>query len=115
MPAFKVSVISWSCAITQESKWLQSMHFLSKTLTEHLMKSILLWKSPKPVCYKLLKEGMYELLLSMITIINIYCFFSDLVDQYGISVRVLGNRKLLRPDIIEAIEKVTKMSENNTK
>lgn len=37
----------------------------------------------------------------------------ELLDRYGASVRVLGNRDLLRPDVLEVIDKAVNMTKNN--
>ncbi|EKD17749.1 uncharacterized protein L3040_008065 [Drepanopeziza brunnea f. sp. 'multigermtubi'] len=37
----------------------------------------------------------------------------ELLDRYGASVRVLGNRELLRPDVVEVIDKAVDMTKNN--
>lgn len=37
----------------------------------------------------------------------------DLLDQYGASVRVLGQRELLKPDVIEAMERAVGMTQHN--
>jgi ditrans,polycis-polyprenyl diphosphate synthase len=37
----------------------------------------------------------------------------DLLDRYGASVRILGQRDLVKPDVIEAIDKAVEMTKNN--
>ena len=37
----------------------------------------------------------------------------DLLDRYGASVRVLGQRDLVKPDVLEAIDKAVDMTKNN--
>jgi len=37
----------------------------------------------------------------------------ELLDRYGASVRVLGNRDLLRPDVLQVIDKAVDMTKNN--
>lgn len=37
----------------------------------------------------------------------------DLMDRYGASIRVLGRRDLVKPDVIEAIDKAVKMTSGN--
>ncbi|KAK2629842.1 hypothetical protein QTJ16_000662 [Diplocarpon rosae] len=37
----------------------------------------------------------------------------ELLDRYGASVRVLGNRNLLRPDVVEVIDRAVDMTKNN--
>ena len=37
----------------------------------------------------------------------------DLLDRYGASVRVLGQRELLKPDVIEAMDRAVSMTEHN--
>ncbi|CAL3963449.1 hypothetical protein PZA11_001063 [Diplocarpon coronariae] len=37
----------------------------------------------------------------------------ELLDRYGASVRVLGNRDLLRPDVLEVIDRAVDMTKNN--
>lgn len=43
------------------------------------------------------------------------CERGDLAEQYGIRVKILGDTKLLRPDVLEVIERTTKITENNSK
>ncbi|ANB12157.1 Rer2p [Sugiyamaella lignohabitans] len=43
------------------------------------------------------------------------CENGDLADQYGLRIRVIGNRSLLPPDVIEVAEKAEKLTRNNTK
>ncbi|KAG4434707.1 hypothetical protein IFR05_009817 [Cadophora sp. M221] len=37
----------------------------------------------------------------------------ELLERYGASVRVLGNRELLRPDVLQVIDKAVDMTKNN--
>lgn len=37
----------------------------------------------------------------------------DLLDRYGASVRILGQRDLVKPDVLEAIDKAVDMTKNN--
>jgi ditrans,polycis-polyprenyl diphosphate synthase len=37
----------------------------------------------------------------------------DLLDRYGASVRILGQRDLVKPDVLEAIEKAVDLTRNN--
>jgi ditrans,polycis-polyprenyl diphosphate synthase len=37
----------------------------------------------------------------------------DLLDRYGASIRILGQRDLLKPDVLEAIDKAASMTRNN--
>lgn len=37
----------------------------------------------------------------------------DLLDRYGASVRVLGQRDLVKPDVLEAIDRATEMTSGN--
>lgn len=37
----------------------------------------------------------------------------ELLERYGASVRVLGNRDLLRPDVLQVIDKAVDMTKNN--
>lgn len=37
----------------------------------------------------------------------------ELLERYGASVRVLGNRDLLRPDLVEVIDNAVDMTKNN--
>ena len=37
----------------------------------------------------------------------------DLLDRYGASIRVLGRRDLIKPDVLEAIDKAVKMTGGN--
>ena len=39
----------------------------------------------------------------------------DLLDRYGASVRVLGQRELVKPDVLEAIDRAVKMTSTNGK
>lgn len=43
------------------------------------------------------------------------CERGDLAEQYGIKVKILGDTKLLKPDVQEVIERTIKITENNTK
>jgi ditrans,polycis-polyprenyl diphosphate synthase len=37
----------------------------------------------------------------------------DLLDRYGASIRILGQRDLLKPDVLEAIDKAANMTRGN--
>jgi undecaprenyl pyrophosphate synthase len=37
----------------------------------------------------------------------------ELLDRYGASVRVLGNRELVKPDVVEAMDRAVEMTRNN--
>jgi ditrans,polycis-polyprenyl diphosphate synthase len=37
----------------------------------------------------------------------------ELLDRYGASVRVLGSREMVKPDVLEAIDKATELTKNN--
>lgn len=37
----------------------------------------------------------------------------DLLDKYGASVRILGQRDLVKPDVLEAIDKAVELTRNN--
>lgn len=37
----------------------------------------------------------------------------ELLDRYGASVRVLGSRELVKPDVLEAIDKAVELTKNN--
>jgi ditrans,polycis-polyprenyl diphosphate synthase len=37
----------------------------------------------------------------------------DLMDQYGASIRILGQRELVKPDVLEAIDKAVEMTSRN--
>ncbi len=37
----------------------------------------------------------------------------ELLDRYGASVRVLGNREMLRPDVLEVIDRAVDMTKDN--
>lgn len=37
----------------------------------------------------------------------------ELLDRYGASVRVLGNREMVKPDVLEAIDKAVEMTRFN--
>lgn len=39
----------------------------------------------------------------------------DLLDRYGASIRILGHRSLVSPDVLEAIDKATEMTKHNKK
>lgn len=39
----------------------------------------------------------------------------DLLDRYGASVRVLGQRNLVKDDVLEAIDRAVEMTKNNGK
>ncbi len=39
----------------------------------------------------------------------------ELLDRYGASVRILGNREFVKPDVVEAIEKAVELTRNNRK
>ena len=36
-----------------------------------------------------------------------------LLDRYGASIRILGNRSLVKPDVIEAIDRAVAVTANN--
>ena len=38
-----------------------------------------------------------------------------LLDRYGASIRILGNRELVKPDVIEAIDKAVSITAHNKK
>jgi undecaprenyl pyrophosphate synthase len=38
----------------------------------------------------------------------------DLLDKYGARVRILGQRNMVRSDVLEAIDKATEMTKDNT-
>jgi ditrans,polycis-polyprenyl diphosphate synthase len=38
----------------------------------------------------------------------------DLLDRYGASVRILGQRDLVKPDVLAAIDKATELTKHNT-
>lgn len=38
-----------------------------------------------------------------------------LLDRYGASVRVLGQRELIKPDVLVAVDKAVAMTANNKK
>lgn len=38
----------------------------------------------------------------------------ELLDRYGASVRVLGNRDLVKPDVVEAMDRAVELTKNNT-
>lgn len=37
----------------------------------------------------------------------------DLLDRYGASVRILGQRDLVKPDVLEAIDRAVDLTRNN--
>ncbi len=37
----------------------------------------------------------------------------ELLDRYGASVRVLGSRNLVKPDVLEAIDRAVELTRNN--
>jgi undecaprenyl diphosphate synthase len=37
----------------------------------------------------------------------------ELLDRYGASVRVLGTRELVKPDVLEAIDRAVELTKNN--
>ena len=37
----------------------------------------------------------------------------DLLDRYGASVRILGQKDLVKPDVLEAIDKAVELTRNN--
>lgn len=37
----------------------------------------------------------------------------ELLDRYGASVRVLGQRNLLKPDVLHAIDEAVNLTKNN--
>ena len=39
----------------------------------------------------------------------------DLLDRYGACLRILGERALVRPDVLEAIDEAVDMTKGNTK
>jgi len=39
----------------------------------------------------------------------------ELLDRYGASVRVLGSRALVKPDVLAAIDKASEMTKHNTR
>lgn len=43
------------------------------------------------------------------------CQHGDLLDRYGASLRVLGQRSMVRPDVLEVIQEAVLMTENNDK
>lgn len=38
-----------------------------------------------------------------------------LLDRYGASIRILGNRELVKPDVIEAIDRAVSITAQNKK
>lgn len=41
------------------------------------------------------------------------CQHGDLLERYGASLRILGERELLRPDVQEVIDEAVEMTKNN--
>jgi ditrans,polycis-polyprenyl diphosphate synthase len=41
--------------------------------------------------------------------------YGDILDRYGASVRVLGQRELLREDVLEVVDKAVARTSHNTK
>jgi ditrans,polycis-polyprenyl diphosphate synthase len=39
----------------------------------------------------------------------------DLLDRYGASIRILGQRELVKPDVLEAVDRAVKMTAHNNK
>lgn len=39
----------------------------------------------------------------------------DLLDRYGASIRILGQRDLVKPDVIEAMDRAVEMTKGNNK
>lgn len=39
----------------------------------------------------------------------------DLLDRYGASIRILGQRELVKPDVLEAIDKAVSMTAGNNR
>jgi ditrans,polycis-polyprenyl diphosphate synthase len=37
----------------------------------------------------------------------------DLLDRYGASIRVLGQRELVKPDVLESIDRAVKLTRHN--
>ena len=37
----------------------------------------------------------------------------DLLDRYGASIRVLGQRELVKPDVLVAVDQAVKMTSHN--
>lgn len=37
----------------------------------------------------------------------------ELLDRYGASIRILGNRDLVKSDVVEAIDKAVELTRNN--
>jgi ditrans,polycis-polyprenyl diphosphate synthase len=37
----------------------------------------------------------------------------ELLDRYGASIRVLGSREMVKPDVLEAIDKAVELTKNN--
>lgn len=37
----------------------------------------------------------------------------DLLEKYGASIRILGQRELVRPDVLEAVDKAMELTKNN--
>lgn len=38
----------------------------------------------------------------------------ELLDRYGTSIRILGQRELVKPDVLEAVDRATEMTKHNT-
>ena len=41
------------------------------------------------------------------------CQHGDLLERYGASLRILGERELVRPDVLEVIDEAVEMTKNN--
>jgi ditrans,polycis-polyprenyl diphosphate synthase len=41
--------------------------------------------------------------------------YGNILDQYGASVRVLGNRSLIRGDVLEVVERAIEMTKGNSR
>lgn len=41
--------------------------------------------------------------------------YGDILDRYGASVRILGQRELLRDDVLEVVDKAVARTKNNNK
>ncbi len=37
----------------------------------------------------------------------------DLLDRYGASIRILGKRELVKPDVLEAVDKAVELTRKN--
>lgn len=61
----------------------------------------------------------YFIIINNILLPRSFFFFflliSDLAEQYGIKIQILGDTKLLKQDVLESIDRVTKLTENNNK